>query len=161
VHKKRGFRCFSASTRTFRRAYKIALMDRSRLAPLTALAGCPDEDLDAVARVATEREFSAGETLMAEGDFGHSLFLIESGTAEARHGDTKIGGLAPGDIVGEFAVLASGRRIASVVATSPVQAIALFKRDVWELEKEAPEAARRLRAALDEHAARNQRSSAD
>jgi CRP-like cAMP-binding protein len=138
----------------------IARVDRSRLAPLSVLAGCPDEDLDAVARVATEREFAAGETLMAEGDFGHSLFLIESGTAEALHKDTKIGDLGPGDVVGEVAVLASGRRIASVVATSPVQAIAFFKPDVWGLEKEAPEAARRFRAAMEEHVAQDQPPSA-
>jgi CRP-like cAMP-binding protein len=129
---------------------------RSRLAPLSALAGCPDEDLDAVARVATERGFAAGETLMAEGDFGHSLFLIESGAAEALHEGTTIGDLGPGDVVGEVAVLASGRRIATVVATSPVQALAFFKRDVWGLEKEAPDAARRLRAAMEKHVAQDQ-----
>jgi CRP-like cAMP-binding protein len=120
------------------------------------LAGCPDKDLDAVARVATERGFAAGETLMAEGDFGHSLFLIESGTAEALQKGTKVGDLGPGDVVGEVAVLASGRRIASVVATSPVQAIAFFKRDVWGLEEEAPEAARRIRAAMEKHVAQDQ-----
>ena len=135
-------------------------MDRSRLAPLSALAGCPEEDLDAVARVATERGFAAGETLMAEGDFGHSLFLIESGTAEALHEGTTIGDLGPGDVVGEVAVLASGRRIATVVATSPVQALAFFKRDVWGLEKEAPEAARRLRGAMEKHVAQDQPPSA-
>jgi CRP-like cAMP-binding protein len=59
--------------------------------------------------------------------------------------------VGPGDVVGEIAVLASGRRVASVVATSPVRAIALFKRDVWALENEAPEAARRLRAAIEQH----------
>jgi CRP-like cAMP-binding protein len=135
-------------------------VDPSRLAPLSTLAGCPDEDLDAVARVATEREFAEGETLMAEGDFGHSLFLIESGTAEAQHEGTKIRDLGPGDVVGEVAVLASGRRTASVVATSPVQAIAFFKRDVWGLEKQAPEAARSLRAAMEKHVAGDQPPSA-
>lgn len=88
---------------------------------------------------------------MAEGDFGHSLFLIEG---------TKIGDLGPGDVVGEVAVLASGRRIATVVATSPVQAIAFFKPDVWALEKQAPEAARRLRAAMEKHVAQDQPPSA-
>ena len=110
--------------------------------------------------MATERGFAAGETLMAEGDFGHSLFLIESGTAEALHAGTKIGDLGPGDVVGEVAVLASGRRIATVVATSPVQALAFFKRDVWGLEKEAPEAARRLRSAMEKHVAEDQPPSA-
>jgi CRP-like cAMP-binding protein len=126
-------------------------MDRSKVEPLSALKGVPAEELDAVARVATEREFAEGETLMSEGDFGHSLFLVEEGTADVLAEGSKVGEVGPGNIVGEVAVLASGRRIASVVATSPVRVIALFKRDVWDLEDEAPEASRRLRAAIEDH----------
>ena len=126
-------------------------MDRSRVAPLSAFDGVPEAELDAVARLATEREFGEGETLMSEGDFGHALFLVEDGTADVFTRGEKVGTVGPGDVVGEVAVLASGRRVASVVATSPVRAIALFKRDVWALEGEAPEAARRLRAAIGEH----------
>ena len=48
-------------------------------------------------------------------------------------------------------VLSSGRRTASVVATSPLVAIGLFKRDVWALDREAPGAADRLRAAMGAH----------
>jgi len=115
------------------------------------LAGLPEEELDAVARVASQREFAAGETLMTKGDFGYSLFLVEAGSAEVSIDGTRVGLVGPGDVVGEVAVLASGRRTASVVATSPLRAIAFFKRDVWGLEREAPEAARRLRAAIEEH----------
>jgi hypothetical protein len=61
----------------------------------------------------------------------------------------------------EFAVLASGRRTASVVATSSVQVIAFFKPDVWGLERDAPEAARRLRAAMDAHLGSSPGSSSD
>jgi hypothetical protein len=42
--------------------------------------------------------------------------------------------------------VASAHRTASVVATSPMRLIALFKRDVWALEQQSPEAAARLRA---------------
>jgi CRP-like cAMP-binding protein len=106
--------------------------------------------LDAVAGVAAELEFPDGETLISEGDFGHSTF-IESGSADVFvHGD-KVREVGPGDVIGEIVVLASGRRTASVVATAPVQVIALFKRDVWKLEDDAPEAAGRLRAAMEGH----------
>jgi CRP-like cAMP-binding protein len=74
--------------------------------------------------------------------------------------------IGAGDVVGEVAVLASppdpfaapevaegGLRTASVVATSPMRLIGLFKRDVWALDRRAPVAAQRLRAMLEEHRA--------
>jgi CRP-like cAMP-binding protein len=136
-------------------------VDRSRVAPISVLSGCPDEELDAVARVASEREFAAGETLMSEGDFGHSLFLVESGSADVLIEGERVREVGPGEVLGEVAVLASGRRTASVVATSSVQVIAFFKPDVWRLERDAPEAARRLRAALEEHLGSSPGSSSD
>jgi CRP-like cAMP-binding protein len=111
--------------------------------------------------VASEIEFAEGETLMSEGDFGHSLFLLESGSADVLVHDEKVRELAPGEVIGEVAVLASGRRTASVVATSPVQVIALFKRDVWNLDEDAPEAAQRLRSAMESHVGRGPHSSDD
>ena len=49
---------------------------------------------------------------------------------------------------GEIAVLASGRRTATIVAGSPMKLIAIFKRDVWALERRSPEAAERLRGLV-------------
>jgi CPA1 family monovalent cation:H+ antiporter len=127
-------------------------VDRQRIASNAFLAGIPEEELDSVASVASERDFAAGETLISEGDFGHNLLLIEEGAAEVSVDGTSVRRMGPGEVIGEIAVLASGRRTASVVATSPIRAISFFKRDVWALERTAPEAARRLRAAIQEHA---------
>jgi CRP/FNR family cyclic AMP-dependent transcriptional regulator len=109
-------------------------VDRERIAAHGFMAGVPDEELDA-ARVASEREFAAGETLTSEGDFGHCLFLIDDGSAEVSIDGTSVRTVGAGDLIGEVAVLSSGRRTASVLATSPVRAISFFKRDVWQLEK--------------------------
>ena len=76
------------------------------------------------------------------------MYAIESGTAEVSSNGVPLRTLGPGDVFGEIAVIASGRRTATVVATSPMRLIALFKRDVWSLERESPEAAERLRALL-------------
>jgi CRP/FNR family transcriptional regulator, cyclic AMP receptor protein len=126
-------------------------MDRRRIASNQFMAGLPEDELDAVASVASEREFAAGEALTSEGDFGHSLFVVDEGTAEVSVDGAVVRSVGPGDIIGEVAVLASGRRTASVMPTTPVRTISFFKRDVWALERTAPEAARRLRAAIEEH----------
>ena len=126
-------------------------MDRQRLASHPFLAGIKEEELDAVASVASERDYAAGETLMSEGDFGHSMLLIQEGAADVSVDGTRVRTVGPGEVLGEVAILSSGRRTASVVATSPVRAIFFFKRDVWALERTAPEAGRRLRAAIEEH----------
>ena len=129
----------------------VGPVDRGRVAAIPFFAALPDEELDAVARVATEVNFAPGEALTTQGDFGHALFVIEAGSAEILRDGTRVNLVGAGAVVGEVAVLASGRRIASVVAASPIRTIALFKRDVWNLERDAPEAGRRLRAALEVH----------
>jgi CRP-like cAMP-binding protein len=129
-------------------------VDRERVGAIGIFRELPEHELDAVARAASEIRFNEGDALATEGEFGHALFVLDSGTAEVFTGGTPIAEVGPGDVVGEIAVLASGRRTASITATSPVRAIAWFKRDVWALEEHAPEAARRLREALDRRAER-------
>ena len=138
-------------------------MDSSRIAAIPFFADLPDDELAAVAAVASEAQVRSGRALAAEGRIGHSLFAIESGTADVVKAGETVGTVGPGDVVGEIAVYASppdrfappevaegGLRTASVIATSPMRVIALYKRDVWELDKRAPGVTQRLRAVLDE-----------
>jgi CRP-like cAMP-binding protein len=123
-------------------------VETQRVAAIPLFAGLPEAERAAIAAVAGELEIGAGDALTVEGDFGHAVFAIEEGTAEVRCDGKLVRQVGPGDVVGEIAVLASGRRTATVVATSPMRVLSLFKRDVWALEQEAPEAARRLRELL-------------
>jgi CPA1 family monovalent cation:H+ antiporter len=128
-------------------------METSRVAALAIFAGLPEADIAAIAEVAFELEVVPGEELATEGDLGHALFAIETGTADVVTGNTTLRTIGPGDLTGEVAVLAGGRRTASIVATSPMRLLGVFKRDVWALDRKAPDAAGRLRAALEEHTA--------
>ena len=125
-------------------------METARLAAIPLFSGLEDEDLAAIASAASEVEAGEGESVATEGDFGHALYAVESGTAEVTSDGKKLGTLGPGDVFGEIAVLASGRRTATVVATSPMRLIALFKPQVWALERKAPVAAERLRSLIAE-----------
>jgi CRP-like cAMP-binding protein len=128
-------------------------MEPARIAAITVFAGVPDPELAAVAAAAGELEVEAGRPLATEGDFGHALFAIESGSADVVVDGVVVRSVGPGDIVGEIAVLAAGRRTTSVVATSPMRLFVLFKRDVWRLEREAPAASARLRELVGRHLA--------
>jgi len=129
------------------------VVEPSRLAGIPLFAGLAETELATIAAAASEVEVAEGQLVATEGDFGHALYAIESGTAEVRSEGALLRTLGPGDPFGEIAVIASGRRTASVVTTSPMRLIALFKRDVWALERQTPELAKRLRAVLDKHRA--------
>lgn len=125
-------------------------METARLAAISLFAGLDEPALEAVAARASEVTVDAGQPLAVEGDFGHALYAIESGSAEVTSDGQVLRVLGPGDVFGEVAVLASGRRTASVIAATPLRVIALFKRDVWALERDAPEIAGRLRTLIAE-----------
>jgi CRP-like cAMP-binding protein len=123
-------------------------VDASRLRAIPLFAALADRELAAVAGAASEASAEPGQTLADAGDFGHALYAIESGTATVTAAGEPLRELGPGDVFGEIAVLASGRRTSSVVATSPMRLIVLFKRDVWALERSSPTAAERLRSLI-------------
>jgi CRP/FNR family transcriptional regulator, cyclic AMP receptor protein len=123
-------------------------MDSSRIAAIPLFSALAPEQQAQLAEVAGEVTLPAGSVVAAEGDFGYALFAIEEGTAEVRRDDELVGRLGPGDVVGEIAVLSSGRRIATVTATSPVRLITLLNRDVWRLERESPRALEGLRETV-------------
>jgi CRP/FNR family transcriptional regulator, cyclic AMP receptor protein len=139
-----------------------------RLAAIRLFADLPEDELAAVASMASEVEIPPGQLLAAEGRVGYSLYAVENGTADVIIDGETVGTIGPGDVVGEIAVLISppdwsappevaigGLRTASVVATSPMRLIMLFKRDVWALERRAPVMIQRLRAVLDERRAQD------
>ena len=123
-------------------------METSRLAAIPLFADLDEADLATIAAAAVEVEAAEGETLATQGDLGHAMFAIESGTVEVSANGRRLATLGAGDVFGEVAVLAAGIRMATVVATSPVRLIALLKRDVWAIERRSPETAERLRALI-------------
>ena len=126
----------------------MSAMETSRLAAIPLFADLNETDLAAVAAVAVEVDAAEGDAIATQGDLGHAMFAIESGTVEVSANGRPLAALGPGDVFGEVAVLAAGIRMATVVATSPVRLIALLKRDVWAIQRRSPETAERLRELI-------------
>ena len=76
------------------------------------------------------RDYDDGAWLMREGDPGHELVLIDTGSAEVSRDGRSIRSLGPGGAAGEIALLENVPRTASVQAIGPVRAFSL-ERDAF------------------------------
>lgn len=70
--------------------------------------------------------FAPGESLMREGQETGRLFVLKSGTVEVRRRGVVVTRIAePGAVLGEISALLERPHTASVVAVTPVEAVAL------------------------------------
>lgn len=83
------------------------------------VSGLPPEALEALARGATTAEAAAGEVIVREGEAGHEMYVVESGSVEVDRQKRVVATLGAGDIFGEIALLGEVPRIASVTALEP------------------------------------------
>jgi CPA1 family monovalent cation:H+ antiporter len=125
-----------------------------RLSTHATFSDLPPDVLEAVAGRAQELTYPAGAEIVGLDDNAYHLFVVEDGTVEVLGADGPLAELGPGDFFGEIGLLVTGKRTASVVATSPVRLIVVFDRDVRDLQREHPELEEQLRAALAERFAR-------
>ena len=123
-------------------------MNADRLKKLPLFEDLPHKQLERIAMWADEVDLPAGKPLMAEGNWAHEFFVIESGTASVDHGDTHVADLGPGDFFGEMALLEHQRRSATVTTTSPMRAIVMHAREFASMDAEMPEITERIRAVM-------------
>ena len=125
-------------------------MDASRLRSIPLFEEVGDEELSQIAPFANEVSVEEGNVLVREGDFSYELMVIEEGSAQVTRAGEPVADLGPGDFFGEMGLLERTLRNATVTATSPMRLITLTGWDLKRVERAAPEAIERVRAALEE-----------
>jgi CRP-like cAMP-binding protein len=84
------------------------------------------------------RRFSAGDTIIAEGDIAREMFLLRKGAVEIRvHGNT-VEEVTAGGIFGEMALIDQSSRSASVIAKEDCETVPIDERLFVMLVEEAP-----------------------
>src|SRR5437016_2660019 len=122
-------------------------MDSDRLKTIPLFSSLSDKALDILSVFSSETSVSAGKRLVHEGDYSYDLIVIETGTADVIKGGEVIGSLGPGDVFGEMGMLSGGKRMADVVATSPMSLITLSK---WDLKRISTEVSDQLQSLVEE-----------
>ena len=101
------------------------------------------DTLGAIASQMKRFDFAAGTPVIEEettAKFGR-MYVILSGTAEARIGDEPLASLGPGDHFGEMSMLDGGPRSATVVATTDLITMGMSSWNMRAVLREHPELA--------------------
>lgn len=110
--------------------------DATAVSDVPCLARFTPDEAAAAAEQLTELTLAPGETLFRQDETSDSIYVLVSGEAEvrSRYGDAEheIATLAPGTLIGEFALLLDEHRTRSVVARTDAV--------LWELTRTAFEA---------------------
>lgn len=94
--------------------------------------------LDDVAALLSTRSVSAHEVVVAEGDAGDALYLIDLGTFAVESAGRHVARLGPGEFFGEIALLTRGPRTATVRAETAGQMWVLAANDFHALSASQP-----------------------
>jgi CRP-like cAMP-binding protein len=108
--------------------------------------GLSDEALATVAQKASIHDLAEGDVLMRRGETGNSLFLVNEGwfkivTEDAQGGELIINKTAPGETIGEMALLDEAPRSASAIALTPARVLELKKDAFYEILDQRPDVA--------------------
>lgn len=107
----------------------------------------PPELLQPILDVGVEREYEDGEAIMRVGEPGDAMALVVEGNAVIERGGRKIP-VAPGELVGEIAVLDGGPRTATVVAEGRARVLEISRVDLMRVLEADPKAMSALIAVL-------------
>ena len=77
----------------------------------------PAENLSRVAQITEEVRYDANVPIIAEGDYGDSLFIVVDGNVKVHKGDKEITRMGKGSCIGDMALLDGEPRSADVTAT--------------------------------------------
>ena len=89
------------------------------------------KDLQQLGKRMSERSFGEGETITTEGQSGVGFFVIEDGDATVSRDGKIIRNLGPGDYFGEIALIDSGPRSATIVASTDLSCRGM---SAWEFK---------------------------
>lgn len=127
---------------------------------IALFADLSDDELTGVARLAEKKIITAGSTLIDQGRFGDSFFVLSSGQASVYMNDTYIASVGPDAAVGEMALVERRPRNASIVAETDLVVAEFGIEDFNTLLDEYPTARLRvmelLNARLRENVIRDQ-----
>ncbi len=115
-------------------------------------ARCDVDDLLALAAIARERDYRAGDVIFEEGEAADALFVILEGHVRFDKGGIEVLTLGVRDSFGDSSILDGAPRPVTAVAVDPeVRVLAVDRQDFLDLISDRPELLKGIFAAVSKH----------
>lgn len=117
------------------------------LRKVSIFAELSPHDLEHVAAIAEERAFVDDETIAGQGEPGDELHIVVEGEVRVMRADppsgpeVELAKRAPGDVVGEMALITQEPRMASLVASGDVRTLCVGRKEFEGVLRERPDTA--------------------
>ena len=128
-------------------------MNTARVRDVPIFRHLSQSELERIAGWLQSYSIPEGDLLVREGASAHEFFLIEDGEAAVLEDGERIAALGPGDFFGEIGLIETGKRTASVVATTAMDVIVMYRPEFEQMKSELPTVADRIHAAIRERLA--------
>jgi CRP-like cAMP-binding protein len=119
-------------------------MTSAGIESISLFSALSPRDLDRVAAVTRMVRLEVGHVVVYEGEFAFNFYAITKGAAEVRRHGESVAALGAGDVFGEMGVVPDDghrwtrRRGATVIVTSPTEAIVIDGSEFRGLVKDIP-----------------------
>lgn len=115
------------------------------LTTLPMFTECDRRDLRLIDRAGTHVDVDGGRVLCREGEVGNECFIVLSGCAHVTIDDRRLCTVGRGAFIGEIAMLSpSSRRVATVIAQSPMSLFVVGRREFGDFVRTTPRVQERL-----------------
>jgi len=131
------------------RGYALGVEDKlAILRGVPLFADLDERSLQAVAILAHEVAFNAGDVLMVEGEAGDVFYVIVDGTVRIETGDRTIRSMTSGGFLGEIALVDRRPRTATATVASDARLLEIRAHEFERLLDTLPTVHERISAAI-------------
>jgi CRP-like cAMP-binding protein len=115
---------------------------RDALAATSPFDHLRPNQLDDIARLSDERHIEAGTRLCWQHEFGTHAFVIADGRVAVDVDGDEVAVAGPGQLIGDWALLGTGRRSATLRALTAVDVVVIDPREMDSVLAAVPQAVR-------------------
>lgn len=108
------------------------------IASVPLFQGLSRKELEEIAQLLDEVDVPAGKVLMHQGEIGHEMFVVASGSFKIERDGQFLRELGPGAAIGEMALLKEGTRNATITASEPSRVLLAGHREFHSLMDSHP-----------------------